>query len=49
MYALNFDEISGLKKIVEKIQGIDFTKRKRLILACKRFQREYEDADLKTS
>ena len=45
MYALNFDEIPGLKKIVEKIQGIYFTKRKRLILACKRFQRAYEEAD----
>lgn len=44
-YALNFDEFPALKEILEKIQGIDFAKRKSLHLACKRFQRAYEESD----
>jgi len=46
-YALNFDEIPALRKIVEKLQGVDFAKRKRLHLACKRFERAYEEVDFK--
>jgi len=44
-YALNFDEFPALKEILGKIQGIDFAKRKSLHLACKRFQRAYEESD----
>ena len=44
-YALNFDEIPALKNLLEKLQGIDFNKRKDLHLACKRFQRAYEEAN----
>lgn len=44
-YALNFDEIPELKKLLEKIQSLNFSKRKRLHLACKRFQRAYEEND----
>lgn len=44
-YVLKFDEIPALKKILEKVQGMDFTKRKSLHLACKRFQRAYGESD----
>ena len=44
-YALNFDDIANLKTLVEKIQSIDFARRKSLHLACKRFQRAYEEVD----
>jgi len=44
-YALNFDEIPELKKLLEKLQALDFSKRKNLHLACKRFQRTYEESD----
>jgi len=45
VYSLNFDEIAALKKILAEVQGIDFAKRKSLRLACKRFQRTYEEVD----
>jgi len=45
-YALNFDGIPALKEMLEKIQSIDFAKRKSLHLACKRFQRAYEESDV---
>jgi len=44
-YTLNFDEIPTLKKLIKKIQKINFSKRKSLHLACKRFQRAYEKGD----
>lgn len=44
-YVLNFDDIPTLKSLVRKLQKIDFTKHKRLNLACKRFQRAYEEQD----
>jgi hypothetical protein len=44
-YSLTFDEIPELKKIVEKLLSIDFAKRRSLNLACKRFQRAYEEID----
>lgn len=44
-YVLGFDEISSLKTMIEKIQGVDFGSRKTLHLACKRFQRAYEEVD----
>lgn len=44
-YVLKFDEIPALKKILEKVQGMDFTKRKSLHLACKRFQRAYGESE----
>jgi len=46
IYVLSFDEIPTVKKTLEKIQGIDFTKRKSLRLAFKRFQRAYEEEDV---
>lgn len=45
-YVLNFDEIPALKKILEKIQSIDFAKRKNLHLVFRRFQRAYEERDV---
>jgi hypothetical protein len=42
-YALGFDDFQGLKRLVQKIQNIDFVKRKDLRLACGRFQRAYEE------
>lgn len=45
MYGLNYDEIPALKKLVKKIQSVDFEKRKSLHLACKRFQRAYEESN----
>lgn len=44
-YVLNLDEIPVLKKLLDKIQAIDFSKRKSLYLACKRFQRTYSESD----
>jgi len=44
-YTLNFDDIPTLKNLVRKLQGTDFSKHKRLYLACKRFQRAYEEED----
>jgi hypothetical protein len=45
VYALNFDEIPALVKNIKRIQSVDFSKRKSLYLACKRFQRVYEKED----
>jgi len=45
-YTLEFDEIPILRRILKKIQAVDFTKRKSFGLACKRFQRGYEEEDL---
>jgi len=45
-YVFYFDEIPALKKKIEKTQGIDFAKQKRLHLACKRFQHAYDEDDL---
>lgn len=42
-YALNFDDISQLKKIIDKVQKVDFQKRKSFDLACRRFQRTYQE------
>jgi len=44
-YDLSFDEIPALKKKLSQIQSIDFAEKKRLSLACKRFQRAYEEGD----
>lgn len=44
-YVLDFEEVPRLRKIVRKIQGVDFSKRKSLDLACRRFQRAYEERD----
>jgi len=44
-YVLDFKEVPRLRKIIRKIQGIDFSKRKSLDLACRRFQRAYEERD----
>lgn len=44
-YVLNFDDIPALKKLVRKLQRVDFCKHKRLLLACKRFQRACEEQD----
>lgn len=44
-YALNFDEIPEFKRLLEKVHTVDFSKRKSFALACKRFQRAYEDVD----
>lgn len=44
-YPLDFKEIPDLKKLVKKLQKIDFSKRKSLQLACKRFQRTYEEGN----
>lgn len=45
VYVLDFKEIPTLRKIIRKIQRLDFSKRKSLYLACKRFQRAYEEDD----
>ena len=44
-YVLDFEEVPRLKKLAKKILGIDFSKRKSLDLACRRFQRVYEEKD----
>lgn len=44
-YALKFDEIPTFRKILRKIQAVNFAKRKSLDLACKRFGRGYEEKD----
>ena len=44
-YALDFEEVPTLKKIIKRIQGIDFSKRRSLDLACRRIQRAYEEKD----
>lgn len=44
-YSLNFDEIPALVKNIKRIQSVDLSERKSLYLACKRFQRAYEDVD----
>lgn len=41
----NVDEIPKLKSLLKKIRELDFNKRQRLQLACKRFQRAYEEGD----
>ena len=46
MYALNYAEIARLKRLVKKVQRVDFSKRKSLHLACKRFQRAYEEREV---
>jgi len=45
-YVLDFEEIPDLKKLLKKIQKVDFSERKSLGLACKRFQRAYEESDV---
>lgn len=44
-YVLDFEEVPRLRKILRKIQGVDFSKRESLDLACYRFQRAYEERD----
>ncbi len=44
-YVLNFEEVPLLRKNLKKIQSIDFTKRRSMDLACRRFQRAYEEKD----
>ena len=44
-YILNFEEMPRLRRMIKKIKGIDFSKRKSLDLACRRFQRAYEEKD----
>ena len=43
VYVLDFEEIPKLGSFVNKFINIDFTKRKSLNLACKRFQRIYQE------
>ena len=45
-YILNFEEVPRLKKLAKKILHIDFSKRRSLDLACRRFQRAYEEKDV---
>ena len=45
-YVLDFEEIPRLRRIIKKIQSIDFSKQKSLDLACRRFQRAYEEKDV---
>ena len=44
-YVLDFEEIPYLKKLLKKVQRVDFSERKGLRLACKRFERAYEETD----
>ncbi len=44
-YALKFNEIPTLRKILRKLQAVDFAERKSLNLACRRFARGYEEKD----
>ena len=44
-YGLEFKEIKELRRILKKLQAVDFTKRRSLGLACRRFQRAYEEED----
>lgn len=44
-YHLSFDEMPAVIRKVSEIQSIDFAARKRLSLACKWFQRAYEEGD----
>jgi hypothetical protein len=44
-YTLSHDELEDLKKLIQKVQNIDFVRRKNLKLACGRFQRAYEEND----
>lgn len=45
MYALNFEEIPELKRLLQKILHTDFGRQRNLRLACKRFQRVYDESD----
>lgn len=45
-YGLEFEEIPNLRKLLKKMQAVDFNKRKSLGLACRRFQRGYEEENL---
>lgn len=45
-YGLEFKEIKELRRILKKLQVVDFTKRRSLGLACRRLQRAYEEEDL---
>jgi len=45
-YGLNFEDIPNLISLAKKIQSIDFSKRKSLELACKRFQRAYKEDNI---
>lgn len=42
-YAIDIDEIEGIRKLVRKIDKIDLSKRNPLRIACERFSRSYED------
>jgi hypothetical protein len=44
-YLLKLEEIPVLRKLAEKIHVKDFTTQRSLNLACKRFQRAYEEVD----
>jgi len=44
-YTLDFEEVLGLRKLIRKIQSVDFSERRSLDLACRRFQRAYEEKD----
>jgi len=44
-YELTFDEVSSLKKILERVQRIDFSKQRNLKIACKRFERAILERD----
>jgi hypothetical protein len=46
-YSLQFEEIQELRRLVEKIQNMDFAENKNLALACQRFQRAYEEDDMR--
>lgn len=44
-YVLNYEEIPELRRLLEKILHVDFSKHRNLHLACKRFQRTYDESD----
>lgn len=44
-YFLEIKELPQVRKIIRKIASVDFSRRKSLDLACRRFQRAYEEQD----
>ena len=44
-YVLNYEEIPELKRLLKKILHTDFDKHRNLRLACRRFQRVYDESD----
>jgi hypothetical protein len=44
-YVLNYEDIPALSKLLEKVLHIDFLQNRNLHLACKRFQRIYDEIE----